>query len=259
MGIGTLQQTGVRGYNWYRVLSFKLGIIAALPFEVACFTNKKINPGDYQVIAQNIFVYAAGMGFDNATQAVQTLINSNIDAFVSWGVAGALDTSLVSGDIVLPESVIDNNEQQYNVDARWHAVLKNKLKQDSVISAGSIVSTQNLQHNPQLKSKLHQSSQAIAIDMESAAIARAASQANKPFVIIRSIFDTASMSLPQSSTNATDQYGKVSIPKLISGLIQSPGELLQYPNLISSFTKAKNSLMHVVELCGNDLCFAEAL
>ena len=239
-------------------MSFKLGIIAALPFEAACITNKIINPGSYQIIDQNVFVYTAGMGFGNATKAVRALINKNVDAFVSWGVAGALDESLLSGDIVLPEYVIDNNKQRYKVDARWHAKLKKRLTQSNVFPGGTIVSTRDLQHSPQLKSELHQSTQALALDMESAAIAQAASLADKPFVIIRTIFDTASMSIPQSSTNATDQYGKISIPKLFAGLIRNPGELLQYPNLISSYKKAKNSLIRVMTLCGNDLCFAEA-
>ena len=248
-------------------MGIKLGVIAALPFEAACFTNNKINPGSYQTISQNLIVYYAGMGPENAKQAAQSLIELDVNALVSWGVAGALDSTLNSGDIVLPAEVIDgngggndsDNVTHIPVHQPWHTALRNKLQQQRLHADGAIISTQDVQHDSHTKSQLRNKTQAIAIDMESAAIAKVALKADKPFVIIRSIFDTLSMTIPQSSTDATDQYGLVSMPKLMAGLLRHPSELLQYPNLVSSFTRAKKSLHHVVEQCGNDLCFTEAV
>ena len=246
-------------------MSIKLGVIAALPFEAACFTNNKIDPGSHQTISQNLIVYYAGMGPENATQAAQSLIDLNVDALVSWGVAGALDSTLNCGDIVLPLEVIDDtgggndsdNVNHIPVHQPWHTALSNKLQLQGLHADGAIISSQAVQHAPHTKSKLRNKTQAIAIDMESAAIAKVALKADKPFIIVRSIFDTLSMTIPQSSTNATDQYGQVSIPKLMAGLLRHPSELLQYPNLVSSFGRAKKSLQQVVKICGNELCFSE--
>ena len=240
-------------------MSPRLGIITALPFEAACFTSDEIRPGTYQVVASNVYVFYAGMGPDNATHAAQTLIDLKIDALVSWGVAGSLDPRLVAGDIVLPVDVLDVDGQHYHVNQDWHTTLTNKLNHPGVYSGGRLVSTHAVQQDARLKSELQQATQAMAVDMESAAVAKVAFNSNMPFVVIRSIFDTISMRIPASSANATDQYGNVSIPKLVSGLMKNPVELLQYPKLINSYTKAKTSLQRVVELCGNELCFSRNL
>lgn len=236
-------------------MSPRLGIIAALPFEAACFTHNEIRPGTYQIVTPNVYVFYAGMGPDNATSAAQTLVDLKVDALVSWGVAGSLDSGMLSGDIVLPVDVLDVDGQLYHVNQDWHKALTNKLNHPGVYSGGMLVSTHVVQQEARLKSELHQATQAMAVDMESAAVARVALNSNMPFVVIRSIFDTISMRIPASSTNATDQYGNVSIPKLISGLMKNPVELLQYPKLINSYAKAKAGLQRVVELCDKELCF----
>ena len=240
-------------------MSIRLGIIAALPFEAACFTSNQIRPGTYQVVASNVYVFHAGIGPDNATHAAQKLVDLKVDALVSWGVAGSLDPELVAGDIVLPIDVLDSDGQLYHVNQDWHTALTNKLNHQGVHSGGKLVSTSAVQQDVRLKSELYQATQSMAVDMESAAVAKVAFGANKPFAVVRTIFDTVAMRIPASSTNATDQYGQVSIPKLISGLMKNPAELLQYPKLVSSYNKARTSLQRVVELCGNELCFSRNL
>nr|VFK53908.1 MAG: adenosylhomocysteine nucleosidase [Candidatus Kentron sp. TUN]VFK55011.1 MAG: adenosylhomocysteine nucleosidase [Candidatus Kentron sp. TUN]VFK55789.1 MAG: adenosylhomocysteine nucleosidase [Candidatus Kentron sp. TUN] len=241
-------------------MSAKLGIIAALPFEVASFAGMDIAPDSYEIISEDSFIYYAGVGAKNATQAAQFLIDSKVDALVSWGSAGALDPVLIPGDIVLPVNVINYvDKKQYRVNERWHAALKTKLDINTTYSAGSIVSTQDVQHSPQKKTNLYQAIEAAAVDMESAAIAAVASKEKKPFIVIRSISDTAAMQLPKSAINGTDEYGRVSIIALFAGLMKNPTELFHYPRLIHSLAKTKKSLRGIVRLCGFDLCINEVL
>jgi len=240
-------------------LSINLGIIAALPFEAACIAGNDIRPGTYQFVAPNLYVFSAGTGPDNASRAAKTLIDLDVDAIMSWGVAGSLIPNLVSGDIVMPVMVLDTDGQCFPVNQRWHAALKIKLRDQGVHSEGSLISTFTVQADVRLKSELHRSTQAIAVDMESAAIAKVANSVDKPFAVIRTIFDSLSMRVPTSSVNAINQYGQVSLPKLIFGLTQRPAELLQYPKLINSFAKAKRSLQRVVELCDSDFSFSNNL
>nr|VFK80463.1 MAG: adenosylhomocysteine nucleosidase [Candidatus Kentron sp. SD] len=247
----------------------KPGIIAALPLEVACFAKVELAPHSHRIIA-NAFLYYAGVGSKNATRAAQSLIDAGADALVSWGTTGALDPRLAPGDIVLPTDVIDHvDKQRYPVDRRWRAALKNRLNQnrldqnkldhEKIYAQGSIVSTRAVQPGPRQKAKLHKDTGAMAVDMESAAIAAVASSAQKPFVVIRSISDTVAMHLPSSAMDGTDQYGRVSIVGLAMGLIKKPGDLRHYPVLIRSLAKTKQSLRKIVELCGFDLCLGEAL
>nr|VFJ53984.1 MAG: Nucleoside phosphorylase [Candidatus Kentron sp. FW]VFJ58108.1 MAG: Nucleoside phosphorylase [Candidatus Kentron sp. FW] len=242
----------------------KLGIIAALPLEVKCFTDADIKPDSHGMLSENSCVYYSGIGPKNATRAARSLIDSNMDALVSWGIAGALDPALVSGDILLPISVIDYiDSRQYPVNRHWHTILENRLKNTLAhkknYSRQSIISTRDVQGDPPKKIKLHQATGAIAVDMESAAIAAVASKEKKPFIIIRTISDTTAMRLPKSATRATDFYGRTSLSQLSVGLLKNPAELFHYPVLIRSLARAKKSLREIVERCGPDLCIHEVL
>ncbi len=216
-----------------------------------------IKPDSVQKIGKDLFLYCSGLGSRNATRAARTLIDLDIDALASWGVAGALDSNLAAGDILLPAKVIDTIDRQrhkaYEVDKHWHAALRSALGRKGVYSEGSIVSTQVVQDTPRKKTALHRATEAMAVDMESAAIARVASEAGKPFVVIRSISDTVAMSLPASALDAIDQYAQVSLSRLFGGLLKNPGDLAHYPILFRSFKKAEKRLRQVLELCGNDL------
>lgn len=240
-------------------LSAKIGIIAALSSEAKCFAKIDIDPDSYRIISEDSFLHYAGMGAKNAMRAAQSLIDTDVDALVSWGSAGALHPALVPGDIVLPVAVIDySDKRQYQVDQRWHTALKNKLGHKKIYD-GNLASTREVQQGPRQKIKLHRATGALAVDMESAAIAAVASKEKKPFLVIRSISDTAAMHIPKSAIDASDQYGRVSMRGLSVALMKRPREVLHYPRFIRSFASAKQSLREIVELCGFDLCFHEVL
>nr|VFK75805.1 MAG: hopanoid-associated phosphorylase [Candidatus Kentron sp. MB] len=242
----------------------KLGIIAALPLEIKCLSRIDVHPGSCANIADNSILYYAGIGQKNAAQAAQFLIDSGANALVSWGTAGALHPRLTPGDIVLPLAVIDHAQNRlYPVDQRWHGALKSRLEHGlnpkTIHSQQNVVSTREVQSNPRQKKILHQTTGAIAVDMESAAIAAVASKENKPFVVIRGISDTVAMRLPQSALKATDRYGKISLLGLSAALLRTPTELRHYPALIRALSKTKRSLRQVVALCGLHLCLEETL
>nr|VFK61178.1 MAG: hopanoid-associated phosphorylase [Candidatus Kentron sp. TC] len=237
----------------------KPGIIAALPLEAACFAKVDIGPRSHRVIEGSLLYYG-GVGAENAARAARALMDLKVDALVSWGTAGALDPRLGPGDIVLPTEVIDHADgKRYSVNPYWHGVLGNKLHHKRIYSQGAIVSTRSVQSAPRQKAGLHRTTGAMAADMESAAIAAVAGTEEKPFIVIRSISDTAAMHIPQSAIHATDRYGKVSIPGLFAHLMKNPAELRHYPKLIRSLAKTKRSLREITELCGFDLCLGEAL
>nr|VFJ51389.1 MAG: adenosylhomocysteine nucleosidase [Candidatus Kentron sp. FM]VFJ51963.1 MAG: adenosylhomocysteine nucleosidase [Candidatus Kentron sp. FM]VFK08991.1 MAG: adenosylhomocysteine nucleosidase [Candidatus Kentron sp. FM] len=248
-----------------------LGIVAALPFEAACFTRQNIEPGTWRIVTDNLIVHYTGVGAANADQAAQSLLRLGVDALVSWGIAGGLAPDLVAGTIVLPEEVIDAGAPdngggwqypmgRYPVDPDWHGALKDRLARKGIDSRsrGSLVSTPMVQPEPQKKAALHHATRAMAVDMESGAVAKAAREAGRPFIVIRSISDTATMTLPTSTLGATDQYGRSSLSKLFRGLLENPREITHYPILLHSLAKAKKGLRRVFELCGDDLALPAA-
>ena len=95
------------------------------------------------------------------------------------------------------------------------------------------------------KNRLYQTTQAIAVDMESAAVAQLAHQAQIPFIAIRSIVDPAQLDLPKALNYAMTDSGVISISKLLRYLCSHPGDLPRLIKLGLHFNAAKKTLKHL--------------
>ena len=71
---------------------------------------------------------------------------------------------------------------------------------------------------------------AIAVDMESAAIAEVANRHEKPCIVIRVISDSSGMTIPDIALRISDVYGQVRFWNLLVQLLTHP---LQIPRLIA--------------------------
>jgi adenosylhomocysteine nucleosidase len=95
------------------------------------------------------------------------------------------------------------------------------------------------------KLKLGNEKQAIALDMESAAIGRVAKARGLPFLAIRAIADPQSMNIPKAAGYAVDDEGQINLGKLMRYLVMHPYELPGLIRLGSHFKAAKNTLKQV--------------
>jgi adenosylhomocysteine nucleosidase len=115
---------------------------------------------------------------------------------------------------------------------------------------GPLVESSSVLRSMPEKSALFEKSGALAVDMESAAIARVAAAARLPFLAIRAISDSATSAIPRPLLNATDAFGRVDPFRLLISLARRPYLL---PNLIHvglSFRRAQNTLKKVARLTG---------
>lgn len=181
-----------------------IGIISALSSEGRCLTGKPVPVNEPVQINEHAFAIVCGMGEDNARIAAQILLEKNVTAFVSWGTAGALTENIHSGDLILADSIINNSGESYAFDNEWNKRVANKLCNTTVkIHHGMIVHTEQVLKTPECKISLHAatkaSGQALAVDMESIAIARIAHTENLPCLAVRAIVDEASQGIPEQS------------------------------------------------------------
>ena len=94
---------------------------------------------------------------------------------------------------------------------------------------------------------------AMAVDMESAAIAAVAHEAGIPFVAIRAISDRADRTIPQSLLSAIDDFGKAGPSGLLNALARRPVDLCAWLGLARDFRAAHASLATVARLTGSNL------
>jgi 4-hydroxy-3-methylbut-2-enyl diphosphate reductase len=135
-------------------------------------------------------VVRTGMGHGRAHAAAQTLASAVEPgaAVVLAGISGGLDPALRPGDIVVATSVRgpDGDELALSVDDAT-AVAEALRRAGRSVHLGPIVSSKTLVHGER-RSELARSG-ALAVDMESAWVARALS--SHRLVIVRLVADTA--------------------------------------------------------------------
>jgi len=222
------------------------GIIIALPDEINSLTNKKITKGDCVFINENTVVYCSGAGPKNAATASQLLIDKGAKRLISWGCAAALSSDLKPGNLVLPQQLQSESNQLLSLDSPWLTHVSEQLStlqpNNGLLAESSIIVAES-----HAKKAINRQSNAIALDMESIAVAQTARQHNLPAIVIRCIADPVEMSLPKAVSYALNEQGDVVLPKLLWFLLTHPTELPGLIKLGLHFNAAKNKLKLVAK------------
>jgi len=183
------------------------------------------------------------MGEDNARIAAQTLLEQNVSALLSWGTAGSLTENIQSGDLLLADSIVANDGNKYSFDTEWNKRIANKLCNTSlIIRHGMIAHTRQVLATTEDKKRLHSETNALAVDMESLAIAQIANKEKLPCVSIRAIVDEASQCIPGTVIKNTDTFGRPALFPLFSNLILNPGLVIELIKLRSGMKAATTTL-----------------
>ncbi|UOA07211.1 phosphorylase [Methylobacter sp. S3L5C] len=226
------------------------GIVVALPEELATLTSKKISKGHCVFIADKLLVAYSGAGPINAHLAAELLIAKGVGRLVSWGCAAALSASLKPGDLILADKLIDAGNSEMAVNADWHGDIKNRLAKFMVVHSGTLAESISIVSSSIDKKQLHSITGAVALDMESTAIAKVASQHVLPFISIRAIVDPVVMNLPLAINYSLNNGGDIVLGKLLLFLLLHPAELPGLIKLGLHFNAAKKSLKLAASLLG---------
>jgi adenosylhomocysteine nucleosidase len=183
------------------------------------------------------------------------LLMEGAQALVSWGTAGALVPELETGNLVLPEVVVDPTVKHLSVDQIWCRRIGSSLGASLVWQHGKIAHAKDVVAAPTQKARLRDQTDAIAVDMESAAVGEAAMRAGVPFVVIRSIVDPCSLTIPRSASLSVDAYGRTQSLKLITALLRAPSEVIGLIRCGLAFRTALATLVTVAKRVGPELCY----
>ncbi len=239
-------------------MTLKLGVVTALPTEANCLTKYSYPLKKITTINETL-IMVSGIGSENATSAARELINNGATALVSWGTAGGLSEDLHPGDILLPDSVrLENDDnQQFRTDHDWQQRLINQIIPNLKPHKGLLLQAGEVITNIDQKSKLHYKTAAIAVDMESWSIAKIADQKKLPFLIIRSVVDTSHETIPLSAINSIDEFGQTNPASLTSSLIKNPRDIPKLIRLGKHFQQARKNLKQVSTLAGTLLAISQ--
>ncbi|MDO9214705.1 MAG: phosphorylase [Methylococcales bacterium] len=229
------------------------GIVVALPQEISTLTARKVVKGQCVFLTDSLALAYSGAGASNAEAAAKLLIEQGATRLISWGCAGALSANLTSGDLVLADELIDADGAMITIDHEWHRRVRTVLEKAACQSSGfalrcgSLLESKTLVATSHDKQQLHRQSAAIALDMESVAVAKVAHAHALPFLVIRAIADPVTMDLPQAVSHALNEQGDVQLGKLLIFLLTHPSELKGLITLGQHFNAAKNTLKAVAQ------------
>jgi adenosylhomocysteine nucleosidase len=223
-----------------------LGIVVATTVEARSLTK-------HPVVRDDALLQISGIGAKRAHLAARTLLEKGATSLLSWGSAGGLIPGLSPGSLVLPKNIIAVDGSVYPVDATWRESLYAQLKEKVNLHEGLLAESIIVVTRPEEKVTLFQQTGAIAVDMESAAVAAEAQQAGVPFMAIRAVADPADITLPQSALTSLDEFGKLRPLRLLKALAKNPVELSALIQLGRNFRAAQSTLSTVVRLAGSKL------
>ena len=194
-----------------------IGIVVAMDEEKAeiekLISNKEIKKTNNlkfiigKIKDKNIVLIQCGVGKVNAARTTQKLIDKfNVTTIINVGVAGAINSNLKIGDVIIAKKVIQHD---FDITAFGHNKgyitdvgegiesdknLLEKVKEISqensyktkigIIATGDIFCT-----DIKMKEKINNKFNADVVDMECGAIAQVSFLENIPFLAIRSVSD----------------------------------------------------------------------
>jgi adenosylhomocysteine nucleosidase len=223
------------------------GIVVALPEELTTLTSTKIDKGRCHFIADKLLVAYSGTGPINAQSAAELLVAKGATRLMSWGCAAALSALLKPGDLILADKLIDAGNIEMAVNADWHSYTKNRLATFLAVHCCRLAESINIVSSSKEKKQLHSRTGAVAVDMESIAIAKVARQYSLPFLAIRVIVDPVNMNLPLAIDYSLNGMGEIVLGKLLLFLFRHPAELPGLIKLGLHFNAAKKTLKSVAK------------
>lgn len=160
-----------------------------------------------------------------ALDLARGLAAEGVSGLVSFGIAGGLDPTLRPGTLVLGSSVW-SPEGRLPCSNSWVRRLAAALPKAQV---GPIAAADGVVATREAKFALFRHTGALAVDLESWAVAEAAAEAGLPFAVIRAVADPARRTLPPAAAEGLDEHGKVRLGAVLLSLARRPAQL---PGLI---------------------------
>ncbi|MBY0528109.1 MAG: hypothetical protein K2R98_32230 [Gemmataceae bacterium] len=174
-----------------------------------------------------VLVLETGVGTERAQTALNWLLSGPVlenvpyrpKLVLSAGFSGALQDRFNVGDIILATEVTDS------AGNRWPTTWPGELPAGEwrpPLHRGRLLTVPQVVGDPREKRALGEKHDAVAVDMETATVARLCSQRNVPFGCVRAISDRVDTPLSPRLV-ALLSGGRVSPLRLTAAIVRSPG------------------------------------
>lgn len=180
-----------------------------------------------------------------ARRGVDELLERGATSLLSFGLAGGVAPGLQAGALVIPPAVLVASNTVV-CDEMMVRRLQGPL-------GGTILACTGIIASKAEKATIYAETGAAAVDLESGAIATAASMAGLPFAVLRVICDPADRSLPHAALLALSPSGRIRLGAILMILARQPTELPAMLRLAGDAAIAQRQLRLHVRALGKTL------
>lgn len=217
------------------------GVVAALLAEARTLGPRLRRSDGLFSLDDGSLVAVSGMGGVAAATAAAALVHAGCGALVSWGMAGGLDPALRAGTICLPSVIVARDGAAVGTTLHWRESLTAAIAGGRAVVGGKLLSSDHAIANVAAKADAFRSTGAVAVDMESLAVAGVAARHELPFVAVRVIVDAAGDVVPPVVL-ASSVAGRVAVARLLLGMMRSPREIPPLLRLAQRYRAATEAL-----------------
>lgn len=235
-----------------------IGIIVALPAEAKTITGYTLGFEQLIRLPQGHWLAVSGAGPTRADAMARKLASLGVGALISWGCAAAVADNVRAGDLVLAEQLLNENADLLPICPVWRQSLLSTLPDHLRVHGGAILEARSVVTRQAEKHSLFLNTGALAVDMESVAIARVACANQLKFLAVRAIADPASMNFPDAVSASLNPRGDVRIASLLGQIAKHPGQVSGLIALGRAFGSAMRTLHQIRQTSGTDFCLPGA-
>lgn len=225
----------------------EIGVVCALPLEIGpflarCRRVRTYSGGPFRFTGgmlrdARIVIVESGPGPERARRATRALIDAHQPRWiVSTGFAGALRTELKLGHLIVANEVTGPEGPSLRIDLQMQADPARGLHVGRTLTMPTIVRT------VQEKSELASRTGALAVDMESLAVASVCRDLQLRCLVIRAISDDLSADLPAEALSLMGETGAVRLGAVFGSLWKRPSSIKDLWRLRDQALKAADHL-----------------
>jgi adenosylhomocysteine nucleosidase len=169
------------------------------------------------------FQVIVGAGDPRRTTALVAYAAQRAKCLISFGIAGGLAPHLRPGDVVLSTEVIGD-------DRRWRANEAFDCEFGSLVrriaaAEGPVLGSRDILATEEDKARAWRDTGALAVDLESAIVARAAAAAGIPFLVLRTIADPSTRALPPAALIPLSPDGTPAFLRVLAEVMRRPRQI----------------------------------
>jgi len=200
---------------------------------------------------EKVLLIKSGMGLDNGAAAAHALVKAKPCIIINFGFCGGVKPGPRVGDIVMAQRILLNREALFSPQSgiveedakRLARFLADALNgRELQVYGGTFVTTAGIRSKDEMANLIPVWALNPVLEMETAAVAKAAAKEMVPFLAVRGVSDDASEELGFSIDELTDSSMKLRFGKVLLTVARKPRIIPQMLRLAKNSRAAGESL-----------------